>query len=113
MDKSLTVSTLTHLFRGQKDLFKDLYEQTDYKWKTFPILKFNFASLGYEVTNLNTRLTGAINDHADKNSIALIKEDLGNRFAELIEKLATKAGKSVVVLIDEYGKPIIDLWHYP
>ena len=47
--KSLLVSTLSYLYNGEKELFKGLYicEKTDWQWRTYPVLKFNFAKFGH------------------------------------------------------------------
>lgn len=107
--KSLLISKFKHLFSGRKDLFKGLYihEQTDYDWQSFPVLQFNFAAYGYKVENLEETLNSDIERQAQKYGIETNKVSLSLRFQSLIEGIS-KQGKPIVLLVDEYDKPIID-----
>lgn len=107
--KSLLVSTLTHLFNGQKDLFKGLYiaEKTDWNWETFPVLQFNFAKFGHKVTNLEELIREQIGELANDYNVLISKKDLSRQLEELVKKIAVK-DKPVVFLVDEYDKPIVD-----
>ena len=60
--KSLLLSTLKEVFKGNKDLFKGLYiaEQTNYDWKPYPVLQFNFAKMETEPSYLEESLTRQI-----------------------------------------------------
>ncbi len=106
--KSLTVSTLQELYMGNKALFEGLWIYDNWDWsKTNPVLHFSFDSFGYGELGLAESLKSEIRDRAKAFDISLDKTDLKGLFKELIEKLAKKHGK-VVLLIDEYDKPIID-----
>ncbi len=107
--KSLLVSTFQHIFEGQKELFNDLYigQETEYDWSSYPVLKFNFASYGYQVENLEEHLSYEIEEHAKKHSIEVPTVSLSAKLKSLVEQIAQK-GKPVVILIDEYDKPIVD-----
>ncbi|OQX76201.1 MAG: AAA family ATPase, partial [Bacteroidetes bacterium 4484_276] len=104
--KSLLLNTIKEIFLGNKDLFKGLwiYDKTD--WKTHPVIKISFSNIDYK----NLGLSQAINDELDgiakKNNIKLEAATVGPKFRELIEGLSETEG--VVILIDEYDKPIID-----
>lgn len=107
--KTLITSVLEHLFKGHKELFKGLYiaEQTDWAWETSPVLSFNFADFGTEVTNLEELFLEEIDEMAEERGIELTRTGLAQRTKQLIRKLAKRDG-SVVVTVDEYDKPIID-----
>jgi hypothetical protein len=106
--KSLTVSTLKELYEGNQALFEGLWIHDKWDWsKTNPVLYFSFDTFGYGELGLAEALKSELNDMADAFDITLVKTDLKGLFKELIQKLSKKHGK-VVLLIDEYDKPIID-----
>lgn len=107
--KSLLLSTLENIFLGNKELFKGLYiaERTNYDWKPYPVLAFNFAKLGNRVRNLEKRLQRVVQDKAKDFGITLEKGELAEQLEELVKMLNQKQG-SIVVLIDEYDAPIVD-----
>ena len=106
--KSLLVSTLKELFSGNKELFKGLWIEDQWEWeKTNPIIHIPFASLDYKINGLYTELQKYIQEVARSHGIALQDDSLKNQFEELLRKLAQAKGR-VVLLIDEYDKPIID-----
>ncbi len=107
--KSLLVSTLQHIFSGQKELFQNLAigQKTEYDWETYPILQFDFSSYGYQVENLEEILSYIIAEHAKKHEVQISTISLSVQFKSLVEQIAQK-GKPVVVLVDEYDKPIVD-----
>ena len=109
--KSLLISTFYNIFRGKKELFKGLYiYDSDYEWEEYPIVRLDFNV----ISNNNERifeeaLKKRIDDIGESKGLK-IKEDnlLPEKFEELIRKLYEKYNKSIVFLIDEYDKPIID-----
>ncbi|MEZ4886164.1 MAG: AAA family ATPase [Chitinophagales bacterium] len=107
--KSLLISTFQHIFGGYKDLFKDLYigQKKDYDWLSYPVLKFNFASYGYQVENLEESLSYELQKYAKEYDVEISTVSLSVQFKSLVEQISQK-GKPVVVLIDEYDKPIVD-----
>ena len=108
--KTLLVSLLAHLFMGKKHLFEDLYigRETDYGFEAYPVLQFNFAKLGHKKENLEAKLTDELNDFSIQFDVQLTKKDMPDKLGELVEKLVQKTGKEVVILIDEYDKPMLD-----
>ncbi len=107
--KSLLISTLRYLFEGRKDLFQHLYigQQTNYSWQTYPVLQFNFAAFGHQVENLEQLLSSKLQEYAQEYKVELINISVATQFQSLVKQLAGR-GQPVVILIDEYDKPIVD-----
>jgi hypothetical protein len=108
--KSLLVSTLEELFKGNKELFEDLYIYDKWNWEnSYPIIKVDFSEISHDSSsNLKLSLIKFLKDTATNENIELEDIDLlPDKFSELIKKLHDKTGNQVVVLIDEYDKPII------
>ena len=110
--KTLLVSILANIFKGKKELFKDLYigKETDYKFETFPVLQFNFSDFGYKVENLPKALSKQLKAFAKQYCINKIdwEDRIAEQFKELVSNIVEKTGKPVAILIDEYDKPITD-----
>jgi len=105
--KSLTLSTLKALFKGQKELFDGLWIQDRWDWtKVFPVVHISFSSIGYKTMGLEEALNNTLDKQAQAYGIILKSKEYDQKFKELIEKLSPPNG--VVLLIDEYDKPIID-----
>jgi Predicted AAA-ATPase/PD-(D/E)XK nuclease superfamily len=106
--KSLTVSTFKELFEGNRALFKGLWIEDKWDWSvTNPVIHISFAHLNYQALGLDGALQNELSQIAKQFGISFIKTDYKDQFEELIEQLHLKHGK-VVILIDEYDKPIID-----
>jgi Predicted AAA-ATPase/PD-(D/E)XK nuclease superfamily len=106
--KSLLVSTLKELFEGNKAIFEGLWIQSQWDWsKTNPVIHISFDSIDYQGLGLNKAIIKALNDCAKAHEVSITAETLKSSFTELIELLNKKYGK-VVILIDEYDKPILD-----
>ncbi|WP_337954084.1 AAA family ATPase [Hydrogenobaculum sp. Y04AAS1] len=109
--KSLFLDTLKEAFSGNKELFKGLYLYENWGWdKKYPIIKFDLSQ-AYPDTeeNLIKSLDSFLKAVAKEHQITLEEEILGLKFKELIQKLYEKYNQKVVVLIDEYDKPILDV----
>jgi hypothetical protein len=108
--KSLLVSTLDALFSGRKELFDGLYIYDKWDWtKQHPVIRLDFGNRAFDTPEeLKISLNDFVNTVASKWQISLQENTLTGRFGELIEKLHDTTGQQVVVLIDEYDKPIID-----
>ncbi|WGS65501.1 ATP-binding protein [Marinitoga aeolica] len=105
--KSLTISTLYYIFNGEKELFKDTYIYDKWEFKEYPIIRLNvlLAATDNE-ERFKKSLTKLIKQEGQRNNVEIIEEDYKFAFDELIIKLSKK-GK-VVILVDEYEKPILD-----
>jgi hypothetical protein len=109
--KSLLVSTLRCLFEGKKDLFEGLWlaAHTDWSWDEHPIILLDFNQIAHGTPeNLRVGLDDALIRIAQVHGITLEQRLLQGRFTELILELYQKTGRPVVVLVDEYDKPLID-----
>lgn len=105
--KSLLVSTLKYLFLGERELFDGLWIADRYDFEPHPVLHFSFSALGYKDIGLERGLHQALNNKAEEAGFSLTQEGIGPRFQELIKRLAEN-GQKVVLLIDEYDKPLVD-----
>jgi len=112
--KSLSVSILKNIFKGNKELFKGLkiYDMP-YDWKSYPVINLNISKPPCESAQvLNKGLCAILRDNANELGVALSDElHSGLLFGELIEK-ASKLGK-LVILIDEYDKPLVENIYAP
>ena len=106
--KSLTVSTLESVFLGEKELFEGLYiYDKDYSWDTFPIIHIDFGkSDSSTVASLEEWLKLEMTGIASKNEVQIGGSSPALMFGELIKALNNKYNKGVVILIDEYDRPI-------
>ncbi len=108
--KSLTINTLKELFRGNKDLFKGLFIYDKWPFEPHPVIIFDFNEIAHEnPKNFRKALTHFLKLEAQRLGVEISPEGgLDLTFRELILKAAQKTGRPVVILIDEYDKPIID-----
>ena len=105
--KSLIANTIKELHLGSKELFKGLWIYDKWDWeKTYPVIKMSFSKIDYEKLGLEVAIDDMLEDIAVEYNIALTKKTNGTKFEELIIKLSTNG--QVVIIIDEYDKPIID-----
>jgi hypothetical protein len=108
--KSLFLDTIKEAFSGNKELFKGLYIYDKWDWsKKHPVIKISFA-IGTNNNSEKLRSTISFNlkNVAYDYKINLEEEELNLKFYELIRKLYEKYNEKVVVLVDEYDKPILD-----
>lgn len=105
--KSLLISTLKYLFQGERELFEGLWIADRYDLEPHPVLHFSFSSIGYKTMGLSAALDAKVDELASSFGIALDRTTYDQKFAELLTKLSAKEAK-VVLLIDEYDKPLVD-----
>jgi len=106
--KSLTLSTIAEIFRGNRQIFEGLWIEKNWDWtKTHPVVSIPFNRIGYSELGLEQALIGVILENAKQHGIALEAAKPGLMLRELILKLA-EAQTPAVLLIDEYDKPLID-----
>ena len=106
--KSLMLSTLECLFRGQRELFKGLaIDKMDYVWESYPILHFNFSGFNVETLeaferDFRNHVRKVLIEAGCKWDDAIFPHD---NFARAIRSLRQGRGKRVVILIDDYDAP--------
>jgi hypothetical protein len=108
--KSLLVSTLKSVFSGQKELFEGLYLEKDWDWNVeYPVIDISFGGGVFENRKiLDKTIQSILNKHALNNNLKLTEDNVHLKFRELIQHLSAKHNQRVVILVDEYDKPILD-----
>ncbi|MGE5339868.1 MAG: AAA family ATPase [Candidatus Omnitrophota bacterium] len=104
--KSLLISTLKELFSGNKELFKRCWIYDKFEWEKYPIIHLDFINVDFKTVGLETALHHTLKTLADSFHITLSSETIKERFLELINLVSRD--KQVVILIDEYDKPITE-----
>ncbi len=109
--KSLLISTLKAYFSGKKELFKGLkIDKLENDWTEYPVLRFDFARGNYkEAGELNQIIEEQLYDYEKLYGRDENYKTLSGRFLNLIKTAEEKTGRKVVVLIDEYDKPMLDV----
>ena len=117
--KSLFLSTLKAYFEGKKELFDGLYiakveaelarQQKREPWEARPVLYFDLNAKVYDDKEaLRTRLSQQLLKHEQLYSVTQRSNDPDDRLVDLVTTLYQKTGKRVVILIDEYDKPLLE-----
>ncbi len=108
--KSLFLDTLKEAFEGNRDLFRGLYIENNWDWsKKNPVIRIEFGSGQLRIASeLDQKITEILNEHANTVSISFKNETISGKFRELIIGLEKKYANKVVILVDEYDKPILD-----
>ena len=111
--KSLLVSTLQAYFEGRKDLFKGLYiDSVEKEWTTYPVLHLSMASGKHmEKDQLERYLLDILQENERKFGLSSDLQDPNIRLKNLIFNVHEQTGKKVVVLVDEYDAPLLDVVH--
>ena len=111
--KSLLVSTLQSYFEGRKELFKGLaIDKLENDWTEYPVLHFDLSGGKHqEEDQLNRYLDYILKENERRFGIECDAVDANVRLANLISSVYNKTGKQVVVLIDEYDAPLLDVVH--
>ena len=122
--KSLFLSTLAAYFRGQKELFKGLYlekaeeelaqQEGREAWQEYPVLYLDLNGSNYkEAQSLAINLNDHLTLWEDLYGIAPSEQDFSMRFKGVIRRAYEKTGHQVVILMDEYDKPLLDTIEQP
>ena len=111
--KSLLVSTMQSYFEGKKELFKGLaVDKLEKEWTEYPVLHFDMSGGKHmEPEQLELYLGYILEDQEKKWGINEPRIGANNRLIDLINTAYEKSGKQVVVLIDEYDAPMLDVAH--
>ncbi|CAG0903691.1 unnamed protein product, partial [Cyprideis torosa] len=106
--KSLLISTLYHLFKGEQALFDGLYIRDQWTFQEYPVIRISFSEIGYREMPLDQALQQTLDGIATHYGLTLKAETPSLTFKALIRALYEQYQQQVVILIDEYDKPIID-----
>lgn len=108
--KSLLLSTLESYFQGEKEVFEGLkIQEKENAWEKHTVFRIDFS-------NVNAKKDGGLAAFID-SALAIWELEYGKvpgnasegaRFKYILEQACKKEGKRVVVLVDEYDKPILD-----
>ena len=108
--KSLFLDTLRNLFEGRRELFQGLYAEHEWHWSVkHPVIKLDMSGTSESVTAFKSIINSDLRDIAESMGVELAANDeLGAVFKQLIKRAHAKYGCKVVLLIDEYDKPMLD-----
>lgn len=113
--KSLLISTMEAYFQGKKELFDGLaIQKEETEWKSYPILHIDLNTANFrEEDSLYTLLNDYLCQWESVYGTRESETTLALRFKGIVARIAQKEGKGVVILIDEYDKPILQTLQYP
>ncbi len=114
--KSLLIDTLRALFSGNEPLFRGLAIHDSWNWnETHPVVRLSFGGKSSEAGNLegNVRKQLEIIERYFELDPGPPTDEGPERFMDLLDRLHHKTGRQVVVLVDEYDKPILDVLDNP
>jgi hypothetical protein len=107
--KSMLLSTLHAYFSGKKELFEGLaIEKLEKDWTTYPVLHLDLNVGEYRTEDdLRGKLSATLNDWEQLYGKVDYEKSLGTRFEGVIRRAYEKTGRRVVILVDEYDKPVL------
>ena len=108
--KSLLLSTIQAYFEGKKDLFEGLaIAGLEKEWAAYPVIRMDLGGASYKTRiDLDTRLAQVFAELEGLYGINTVYQTPAARFSEIIKVAAYRTGRKVVILVDEYDKPIVD-----
>ncbi len=112
--KSLFIDTLQEIFEGNKHLFEGLYIYDKYGFESYPVIKISWAGRLSTIEDIESVLSDILEENQER--LETVCDKSSNRiscFRKLIRYAYEKYQKPVVILIDEYDKPILDVIENP
>ena len=108
--KSLLLDTIAELFEGNRALFEGLHADAHWDWsRQFPVIRISFSDgVLRSQPALEQKTRELLSAQQKRHGIECHNTSISGWFAELIQELHQRCGERVVVLIDEYDKPILD-----
>ena len=108
--KSLLVSTMEAYFSGRKELFEGLaMASLEKDWVSYPVLHLDLTGAAYlSIDELYSKFNSFLSRYEERYDICTGERVASVRFENIIDVAYRKTGQKVVILIDEYEKPIID-----
>ncbi|TSJ80954.1 MAG: ATP-binding protein [Candidatus Cardinium sp.] len=113
--KSLFINTLATICNGEQEIFKDCYigrPESGYQWKKYPIINIDFSGLNHNPNYLENSLKSKLDKIACSYGLTIQVPDIQDGLENLIEalsKLSNGYESNIVVLIDEYDAPVVNL----
>jgi hypothetical protein len=108
--KSLLCSTLAAIYEGRRDLFGSLaIDKSGYDWKKHPVVRIDLNCGDYlrGISHLDSAINIGLVQTALKYDLTVEGETSAEKFARLISSLYLKYNERVIVIIDEYDKPLL------
>lgn len=107
--KSLLISTLEAIFQGRKELFTNLaISKTNYSWPIYPVVRLDFGIIPHQTAEeLYNGLCEELKFIAKQHNLTLPEQTTPNEIFKFLVRTLSEKNK-VVILIDEYDKPILD-----
>ncbi|MDE6027400.1 MAG: ATP-binding protein [Muribaculaceae bacterium] len=107
--KSLFLSVLKYFFEGEKALFKGLYaESLDWDWRSYPVLRIDLNTDRFaEPNRLNVALDDLFTEWETKYGVTYQSGEPSVRFRNIIKSAYEMTGERVVILVDEYDRPLV------
>ncbi|MCO6479862.1 MAG: AAA family ATPase [Phaeodactylibacter sp.] len=107
--KSLLLSVIKELYSGSRELFEGLWVEDHWDWEQQnPVIHIKFASFKYKDNPLKEAIQSGLQPEAERLGVKLREGPFINPLEDLIHQAYKKYQRKVVLLIDEYDKPIID-----
>ncbi|MCS7074514.1 MAG: AAA family ATPase, partial [Bacteroidia bacterium] len=108
--KSMLIDTIKCLFEGRKELFLGLYIENRWNWEqSFPVVKIDFTSGDYKKLNLTEKIGEILRDVIQYHDLSIVwHADESILFKRVLQQVHQKYKTKVVILVDEYDKPILD-----
>lgn len=109
--KSLLLSTLKSYFEGRRELFKGLSaDRMELDWTPSPVLRFDFNAEDFtKEDGLKVLIDGYLWKYEKIYGRRNEQLTISQRFKNLVEAAYEQTGRQVVILIDEYDKPLLDI----
>jgi hypothetical protein len=113
--KSLLVDTMARYFDAQKQLFEGLaMEKLETEWTKHPVLRFSFGDVkGFDMYELRSTIELQLEDYESLYGVNAKDETPAIRFSRVIKRAYEQTGQKVVILIDEYDAPLLEVLMMP
>ena len=111
--KSLLLDTIEEVFQGNKKLFKGLWIEDKIEWEKYPIIRLSFDKMNTNEGAFADSLSNALLNIAAEESVVTSTTHFKDTIDFLTKELSKKYDKGVVILIDEYDRPLLDHLHTP
>lgn len=107
--KSLFLSTIEAFFEGKRELFEGLaITKYDYDWEPSPVLHLNLVNVNAsDPAKFEEGLGVQFEEWESKYGVTKVPKDSASRFKKIIQTAYERTGKQVVILVDEYDKPLV------